>query len=186
MKLFEEKLWVALGVLLFIGVVLATCLISSTYAVDTEYSIAYRKHDGLKNNLAWIPCDPEIDSDDFTLCSERTALAYFRGKPGYIKEGRSLQEILVDQFSSCPIELQENGFLTLRFMINCEGQIGRIRASMVNNQFDPIPLPKLTTQIVAFLNELDEWKPYSYKNNNYDVISFIHCKIENGSVTKVS
>lgn len=186
MKVFEEKLWVSLGVLLFIGVVLLTLIISTNYAVDTEYSIAYRKNDGLKRNLAWIDCDPYLDDPSFTLCNEHAVRAYYRGRPQYHEDGQSIEDLIVQEFSDCPVIPELNGYLTVRFMVNCEGDVGRYRTYALDLDFQPALYPEIQRRLLEYMMNLKRWRPYTQEGRSYDTISHLHCKIDNGIITHVS
>ena len=186
MKVFEEKLWVSIGILLFAGVITLAFVISSNYAVDTQYSIAYRKKDAQESNLAWIPCDPYLDDESFTVCSERSTVAYYRGRPQYKEAGLSIEDLIVTHLADCPAIPGQNGYITVRFIINCEGQIGRIRLHPLDKNFNPTLFPDLQHRLVAYLSGLGKWEPYTQDGKTYDTISHLHCKVTDGKIQKVS
>lgn len=83
-------------------------------------------------------------------------------------------------------QISINGFITIRFVVNCEGKIGNFEIYEVddfykNTQFDK----RYTSQILSFVKTLKNWKIATYQNKIYDYSTFLTFKIEHGAVTEV-
>lgn len=80
------------------------------------------------NDLGEIPFDGQLDDRNFKLCHEDLTIPFNYGGFGLIYEGekKKLVETIKDKFNY-PETKGQTGFITVRFIINCEGQTGRFR-----------------------------------------------------------
>lgn len=88
-----------------------------------------------QRNVGDIPFDKNADDPEFKICTAGPIKQYYiRGStdtpPGYKGEKRELErEILRDY--DFPETASEDGYLTIRFIVNCEGKTGRNRTGEV-------------------------------------------------------
>jgi len=184
-KLFEEKLWVAIGMTLFFGVIILTFFISNNYSVNTEYGVAYRKHDGLKRSIYWIPCDPLTDEPDFNLCADDRVYSHHYCRPTFEVEGKNIEKYLLEELNAKLEPTEENGYINVRFIINCEGKAGRFRLESMNKEYGEYNFPQITHEINQTLKELPNWQPGNVEGKHYDVFYYLNFKIEQGLITDI-
>ncbi len=185
MNLFEDKIWLSTGVGLFFGVILLTFFISNNYTVNTEYSIAHRKHDGLKRNIMWIPCDPDLDDPTFSLCDDRHVVKHYQSQPWYKEQGVDISELIVNEFADCPKVANLDGFITIRFLVNCTGNVGRIRTYELDRSYQKTTFPQITSKVVEFLKQHSPWNPGVVKDQPYDTFCYLNCRVEDGIIKEV-
>ena len=185
MKFLEDRIWIGIGIGLFFGVILLTFFISNNYEVSTQYSTVYRKHDALKGNISWIHCDAEIDDPYFTLCDDGQVLNHYRSRPSYQEGDQDFEELIIAEFADCPKDNQLDGFITIRFMVNCEGQAGRFRVYEFDSQYRDFSFSYLTPQLIRFIKGKKNWTPGKIKGHSFDSFYHFTCRVEDGIITGV-
>ena len=185
MKIFEDRIWLGIGIGLFFGVIVLTFFISNNYEVSTKYSTVYRKHDALKRNLSWIACDAELDDPSFTLCDDHAVLNHYRHRPQYQEDGSDIGDLILAEFADCPMQEGLSGFITVRFIVNCEGQAGRFRTYELNTAYQPYHFERLTSQLVRFIQSKKSWKPGKVEGRPFDSFYHLNCRVIDGLITDV-
>lgn len=137
-----------------------------------------------------IPFDEEMDDDNFQICDESNIKQYYVRKssdipPSYKGEKRGLERAIISQYNF-PQSEQEDGYITIRFIVNCNGETGRFRIEEMDfayktKKFDP----KISTQLLKVVKSLKEWIPRKGKNTAYDFYQYLTFKIENGQIVKI-
>lgn len=79
-----------------------------------------------------------------------------------------------------------NGFITFRFIINCQGYAGHYEIFQINNFYQAIEFEKqYIYQLFAFVKNLNNW-PISKKGKKaFDYYTYVTFKVEHGNVTQV-
>ena len=82
----------------------------------------------------------------------------------------------------------KSGYITFRFIVNCNGEIGRFRVKMIDknikeSEFDILNINKLKIA----LKSLKKWNPGEAKRNNLKTDSYynIKFKIEGGEIIDI-
>ncbi len=141
-------------------------------------------------NVGEIVYDAELDAQDFELCNEKKVPEYYgrvvEGKPAtysgemyevYKKyDGVDAQEIT-----------GENGYITIRFIVNCHGKSGRFRVQEMGFDYKPKRFdPELVEQLLAITKSLDGWiPPVDHGGTAYDFYQYLSFRIENGNLTNI-
>jgi hypothetical protein len=109
---------------------------------------------------------------------------YFAFQAKYQVSSESLvikaNEALIDSPNSI------NGSITVRFMVNCEGEKGNYQVlaldkNYVQTQFDKA----ITDKILAFTKETNLWKKSMYKNLPIDYYTFMNYRFTDGKITEI-
>ncbi|QNL51945.1 hypothetical protein H8S90_10405 [Olivibacter sp. SDN3] len=126
---------------------------------------------------------PFVDDPVYKIYNKGFIPQYYQVKGGYIGGRKKIlaefkEKVGVDVYSSI------DGFVTIRFIVNCEGKAGRFRILMLDKEyrqrnFDRFFIDKL----LCFTNSLSNWKVASINGTKTDYYQYITFVI-NG--TKVS
>lgn len=143
-----------------------------------------------KHNVGDIPFDKNADDPEFKICTAGPIKQYYiRGStdtpPGYKGEKRELErEILRDY--DFPETASEDGYLTIRFIVNCEGKTGRFRTEEMDFSYQAKSFDKrISQQLLDIVKGLDGWIPRKSKGKNVDFYQYLTFRIENGQIEKI-
>ena len=140
--------------------------------------------------LRWVgdsEFDAEIDTSNFQLChKEFKAKQYFHFDKGLQYEGEKKE--LRSQFKEkyIPIDTDQSGLIRIRFIVNCEGEIGRFRmiSSDLNYQ-EQIFDQRITDQLLSITKSLEGWIAQSIREKTRDYYQYLIFKIVNGELTDI-
>jgi len=134
----------------------------------------------------------EIDSPLFELCNESLIKEYYIRRssdiaPNYKGEKRGLEKEILDAYSY-PIDTSQNGYITIRFIINCRGESGRFRTEEMDSKLRPTDFEKgISSQLLNIVKGLNHWVPRkrSSGNKSYDFYQYLTFKIQNGQIIQI-
>ena len=83
-----------------------------------------------------IPEKSFFGADEFEVCFEERVFPYYYGRDqgGYAQSRDSLKQYFLDNFDNKGFT-NTTGYLTVRFIINCKGEIGRFDIKEVGTDF---------------------------------------------------
>ena len=145
------------------------------------FSCQTEKISKLTSNVGNIEFDEKLDDKNFNLCNIST-LQYFNLEKGFQYEGEKLA--IVENFEQLNLETdaKSNGYITIRFIVNCEGKTNRFRVQQLNMHYKECVFDKnFVNEILKFTKNLNGWK--SLENKDY--YQYLTFKIENGKVTEI-
>jgi hypothetical protein len=141
-------------------------------------------------NVGDIPFDASLDKGSFSICNEGRIKQYYARNSmdtpaGYKGEKKALVQTILDAYSF-PKKEREQGYLTIRFVINCEGATGRFRIEEMDFKYKPSQFDKgISEQLLNIVKGLDGWIPRSANGKRYDVYQYLTFKIEAGQITEI-
>jgi hypothetical protein len=147
---------------------------------ETQNSILY-------GDIGDIKYDNNLDSANFKLCHEDLSLQFNYNGIGLIYQGEKTTLIrhFQEHFKSKIIE-GETGFITIRFIINCQGKAGRYRLSEMGIDLKKRKFNEEIRQgILEATKSLNGWVPYTYKDNTYDYYQYLVFKIEDAQLIEI-
>jgi hypothetical protein len=130
--------------------------------------------------------DSTIDDPDFKLCDENRVFQYYNFGKGLQYHGEKIK--INEHFNGLIAKEQkdESGFLTIRFIVNCQGKTGRYRVQGMNNDYKEKAFNKnLTSQLLSLTKQLDGWVVGEYEGKAYDYYQYLTFKIENGKLIEI-
>lgn len=139
------------------------------------------------SDLGEIPFDEKLDDFNFKVCHEDITFPFNFGGVGLIYEGekKELVKTFLDNYQSSELKGQ-NGFITIRFIINCEGKTGRFRVVEMDFNLKPKTFDKtISSQILNITKSLNGWVPYEYKGKAYDYQQYLTFKLEDGQLIDI-
>lgn len=139
-----------------------------------------------KEKVGYIKFDPLIDNANFFLCDEYNIMEYYQLNPTY-KEGlKSIQDYFIPFLNYANKLCEEDGYLTIRFVINCKGKTDRYRATFVNTEYSQSSKNKeLKDFLVNKITKMNDWTPGKYEDKDFDSYYHINFKISNCKISEI-
>lgn len=144
----------------------------------------------VKVNVGDIIFDEKIDDPNFQLCNENLIKQYYvrysSDKPsGYKGEKAAIVKLFSENYS-CPNIEGEDGYVTIRFVVNCEGKPGRYRIQEMDFNYLPKKFEKsISEKLLTITKKLDGWIPVSRGEKNFDFYQYLTFRIEKGQIKKI-
>jgi hypothetical protein len=80
----------------------------------------------------------------------------------------------------------DSGFLNLRFLLNCKGEIGNVEINELNTDYEKTDLnDELVSQLVTLSIAKQNWIPKEIEGKTYDSYMYLIFKIEDGEVLEI-
>jgi hypothetical protein len=79
-----------------------------------------------------------------------------------------------------------SGYLTFRFVVNCEGKSGRFVFEPTSLDFQPMQVPVATIEHLGEITAaLDEWAPAAYRGEPKDAYVYLTYKLQDGELVEL-
>ncbi|MGN7866415.1 hypothetical protein [Chryseobacterium sp. 22458] len=135
-----------------------------------------------------IEFDEKLDDPVFRKCypEKQIDVQYYQGTKEFDYKGEKIaiiEKLTNEKISS---ESKINGYITVRFLVNCEGKTGLFRIQQMNADLKEAVLDKeLGDKLLRFTKSLDGWMPKEIKGLKIGYYQYLTYKIENGKVSEV-
>ncbi len=139
------------------------------------------------SDLGDIPYDERLDDKNFKICHEDIILPfnYFGVGLIYSGEKRELVKTIKEKFNY-PKTNGQTGYITIRFIINCESKTGRFRISEMGLNLKSKKFDKnLSSQIMDITKSLDGWKAFERNKKIWDYQQYLTFKFEDGVIKDI-
>lgn len=147
-----------------------------------EKNVVYPRHVG---DIAF---DPLIDDPAFKVCNEDRVAQYYNFGDGlqYKGEMPALKAYFITGLKDI-VDEDETGYLTIRFIVNCEAKVGRLRVQGMDNAYQAKKFnDKLEHQLVSLVKVMDGWIAQEHEGKKYDYYQYLTFKIEKGKITDIT
>lgn len=161
------------------------CLLSTS--CNSQESSTFSNKKEYTNQVGDIVFDAKIDNPDFTICdANRIPQYYMAGKgPRYTGEKIDLINHFITNYDSSSGNT-ENGYITIRFIINCMGRSGRYRVSQMDEFWkEKVFNTKIVDQLVALTTQVNSWEIFKQNDKAFDYYQYLTFKIENGNISEI-
>ena len=135
-----------------------------------------------------IEFDEKLDDPAFKKCTPEKliSLQYYQGTKEFDYKGEKIAIIEKLQRENISSETKMNGYITVRFLVNCEGKTGLFRVQQMNADLkETAPDKELGEKLLRFTKSLDGWIPKEIKGFKTGYYQYLTYKIENGKVSEV-
>lgn len=135
-----------------------------------------------------IAKDPSVDNPDFKVCdSLDRAAQYFNKQKSFAYTGEKAAVINIFKSDFKPLQKDDqNGWIRIRFMVNCEGKTGRFRMIQSNFDYEEFQFDKIIIdQLMSITKSLDGWEIASNEKFSYDYYQYLIFKIEKGELLEI-
>lgn len=148
--------------------------------IDETHSKETYSHD-----VGDIPFDPTIDDPTFKLC-DSTKIVTRRKALAYKGDRSKIASACLERFVFKPEFESFNGYVTVRFIVNCQNQSARFRAESLDWNFSNKECPEnLKKHLIEIIQSLQGWSHAYSQDAHLDLVKFINFKIVNGKIAKV-
>jgi len=128
--------------------------------------------------------DSAMDSAEFNSCGDYQILQYYQVGTYYQSGKKAIKTELLPKVKTDG--LPQNGLLTVRFVVNCNGETGYFRTKMIDANIKEIEVPlEASKPIYALIAELKGWVPGQIYGNPTDSYAQIAFKLEDGKITDI-
>jgi len=147
------------------------------------------KH-GLKR-VGYINPDEAIDKNEaFEVCNKKNRIYdYYAGEPTHLyKGGKKAIWNIVKQHLNKEQLFNESGYLTFRFIVNCEGKAGWFITEEANLNFKRMRFNTETTaHFYEILQKMKDWIPTKIGDENEEVDAYFYLtfKLKNGELIEI-
>ena len=155
-------------------------LISFLLAFNLTFWFKYQ----LTKRIGDISFHEEQDDSSFKVCDETIIFQYYSVNANYQNGRRAIKKEIWETIE--PLTFETSGYITLRFVINCEGDVGYFRAKTIDselktNEFDTDKIKALQKSIA----NLNHWNAGALNTKTFDSYFVLNFKIENGKITHI-
>jgi len=178
MKKWVKIILITVGL---IGVIIGALYFYAYYFFNQKY---IPKENSYKERVAYINPENSIASDGFETCNEYIYDYYNPERAQYMNGKKELRKFILNNYRN--LGFSDSGYLNIRFVINCEGKVGRYVTHENDLDLNPIKFnSKLKTQLLQLTRELKQWKPNIIRGDTVDSYMYISYRIENGEITEI-
>jgi hypothetical protein len=140
-----------------------------------------------RGSVGDIVFDPNIDDPNFALCgTEEQLFQYFNSGKGIEIEGekKGLDKQLFALFKNT--KFKNDGYVRIRFIVNCKGESGRFRVLTSDLQFREMKMHSSTTEpLLKACKDIKGWKPLVYNDMARDYYQYLTFKLVDGKLKEI-
>ena len=164
----------------YIIVILSLSLISCNGTNKGKKEKEYLRHVGD------IPIDKKLDDPMFVPCNEHQATMHYAFEDPNLYKGE--KPAIVNAFKNISFakDPEMTGYITIRFMVNCEGKIGRFRVEQLDTEYKPKKFNvEFVEAILSTTKSLNGWIPATRNNKAYDYYKYLTFKIIENEIVDI-
>ncbi len=131
--------------------------------------------------------DSTKDDPAFKPCNELRVAQYYNFGNGFQYKGEKseVNRIFNENFKTTE-KKGETGYLTIRFIVNCNGHSGWFRIQEMDNDYKPKTFNKdIVDALFKITKGLDGWVIGETENESFDYYQYLTFKIENGILIEI-
>lgn len=137
------------------------------------------------NQFGEIPFDAAMDDSSFKLC-DSTNLVHSRVSLSYVGGRGRVEEISKEIFAADANEYAFDGYVVARFLVNCNGEVGRLRFESLDDGFMEQEAPGgLIALVRKAVNALNEWTITQPAYEGKDHSKYLNFKLINGQIDAI-
>ena len=121
-------------------------------------------------------------------CDSRYLLYYYQANTKYPVSTSTVLDETRQFLAKTDKVYSGNGYITLRFIVDCEGKIYRVKVLQVDENYKSIHFDKrLVSDLNDYIHTLDRWEKNlsAYDLKSVSFIAYISFRIKNGEVVNV-
>ncbi|MEO0732963.1 MAG: hypothetical protein AAFZ52_09015 [Bacteroidota bacterium] len=167
----------------FLYLLLLTALygcVTEKESAGSRYEVPSRQHD-----LGYIPHDPQLDDSAYTVC-DSTKIHSGRNRLHYAAGTEKLREDIRANYVYSPKYATFNGYVIVRFLVNCQGQTGRYRVQALHPDFSPATAPAtLLPHLTDLIRRLNNWTKSPEYGRQAEYAKYINLQFTDGKLQYV-
>lgn len=132
----------------------------------------------------------KLDDAGFKKCgagkNDSFSYQYYHGAKQFGYQGEKIAIVEKLKKENIYSEKKINGYVTIRFLVNCEGKTGWFRLKHMNTDLKDAALDEeLENKLLKFTKSLNGWVPKEVEGLKVDYYQYLTYKIEDGKVSEV-
>ncbi|MCF6295796.1 MAG: hypothetical protein L3J25_08915 [Flavobacteriaceae bacterium] len=136
------------------------------------------------NRVGDIVFDKSIDNATFKTCYDYKTPQYYQVGTNYQDGSKAIKKELSDTIENLTFE--DSGYITFRFIINCNGEVGRFRVKTINSDLQENNFNNQKIKILQkSIESLKKWNPGMWKDKAFDSYFVLNFKVEKGKITDI-
>lgn len=133
-----------------------------------------------------IQFDEKLDDSNFKTCFVNPFSFQYYNFDGFQYKGEKFEIEKKLERLNLKSDKNSNGYITIRFVVNCEGKPGMFRVKQMDENYKETVFDKtFTNQLLEFTKSLNEWIPKEYLGIKINYYQYLTFKIENGKVSEI-
>lgn len=144
-----------------------------------------------KNYLRWvgdIEQNRQVDEPDFKICNgDEKVIQYFNMSKGPVYRGEKSSIVNLFNAKYKPVTgKNQNGFIRIRFIVNCEGEAGRFRVLQSDYDYQETEFDKeIVAQLINITKAIENWEIFYSSEIPVDYYMYLIFKITDGQLTEI-
>jgi hypothetical protein len=163
-------------------------ILLSPFAYTQAQPTSPQRHD----NVGDIAFDPALDDTSFHLHDSTRVWQYYNSAY-WLDHKDSITRFIRDRYhppvdaANSTTAANQNGWLTIRFIINTDGRTGRFRLFEMDSTYQPTHFdPRISSALLAAIKAWSDWRPAHYKEWRFDTYQYITFHLRSGMITTIS
>lgn len=141
--------------------------------------------DQYSHDIGDILFNADLDDPNFQICDSTNISTSRRGLI-YLVENGSVERAIKKKFVFKTAFQSFDGFVTIRFIVNCRSESDRFRAESMDYYFSEKKCPEeLEDHLLQIVSELNEWTHSSPQHATLDHAKYLNIKIKGGRIENV-
>ena len=134
-----------------------------------------------------IEFDEKLDDLNFKICpNDKFTFQYYNTGNAMEYSGEKIEIERKLESLNIKNNEQQNGYITIRFLVNCEGNTGKFRVQQLDENYKKILFDeKFTNQILKFTKNLNGWVIKEYEGSKVNYYQYLTYKIEDGKISEI-
>ena len=133
-----------------------------------------------------IQFDEKVDDANFKKCFVYPFSFQYYNFDGFQYKEEKLEIEKKLERLNLKSDKNPNGYITIRFIVNCEGKPGMFRIQQMNENYKATVFDKtFTNQLLEFTKSLNEWIPKEYLGIKINYYQYLTFKIKDGKISEI-
>lgn len=178
-----KRVFKILGITIGVIIIVIACFIGYGYYMFNNSLIP--EHEPFKHASHYIDPESALLNDGFNVCNENYIAQYYNTPELPYPNGKNGFRNYIN-LAYVNDDYSDSGYLNIRFIINCEGEVGRFVIHENNLDLEPITFNEdLKNQLFKLTSEAKGWKPIILYDDVRDSYMYVSYRIENGEITEI-
>ena len=151
------------------------------YNCQTEKSVSKYPY-----QVGDIEYDAKLDDPNFKVCNYPKVYQYYNFGDGFDYEAE--KTTIIEELEKLNLydPTKKSGYITIRFVVNCEGKTGWFRLTEMDSNYQETKFDsKFSQSLLDFTKNLKGWKTKIAKEKNVDYYQYLTFKIKDGKVSEI-
>lgn len=122
----------------------------------------------------------------FKICNPGSITQYYRSGTRYDKGYPEMRRFFAEHYQAPENGKGQNGYIRIRFVVNCEGETGRFDVLTCDFNYQPkVFAPEIQTQILELTKLLQGWRHQDFQGPIPDSFVILTFKMKAGKIDDI-